>query len=261
MPSLASSAISAAISEYRALTCHTRWTRRRGLDSCGTRVHTIPEPLATSIAAARAITSAGSSDTSTGSPVSSRPPVPAGSLPFFLAIAGPTFPVGADTVRLPAGRRRGKAESDRRARSDNTQPARPSRRQTNHRARGPKKETATRAAHAQPCRTSHAGRPQDQRTGRRWTSARPARHAGPARRGHGDAGSTLANPAAAAPHPPAARTAAATPEACFVATSRHQDPETNHKRQVLLCGAGAAELELVAPAAAFAGICSPDWCR
>src|SRR5207247_5423377 len=108
MPSLASSAISAAISEYRALTCHTRWTRRRGLDSCGTRVHTIPEPLATSIAAARAITSAGSSDTPAGSPVSPGPPIPAGSLPFFLAIAGPTFPVGADTVRLPAGRRRGK---------------------------------------------------------------------------------------------------------------------------------------------------------
>jgi hypothetical protein len=205
MPILASSAISAAISAYRALTCHVRWTRRRGLDSCGTRVHTIPELLATSIAAARAITSAGSSDTSTGLPVRSRPPILPGSLPFFLAIAGPTFPVGADTVRLPAGRRRGKTESDRRARSDNTQPARPSRRQTNHRARGPKKETATRAAHANPAAqprrapTRPANRPPlDIRPAgqARWTSAPRSRRRGQHTRQPGGRGA----PPAGRPH-------------------------------------------------------------
>ncbi|HUY45918.1 MAG TPA: hypothetical protein VMV92_09360 [Streptosporangiaceae bacterium] len=40
-------------------TCHTRWVRRPALVSLGSRVHTIPEPLATSIAAARATTCTG----------------------------------------------------------------------------------------------------------------------------------------------------------------------------------------------------------
>jgi hypothetical protein len=70
MPADTSSSISATTSAYRALTCQTRWMRRCGLASCGTRVQTMPEPLATSIAAARLIISAGSSVTSAGSPAS-----------------------------------------------------------------------------------------------------------------------------------------------------------------------------------------------
>jgi len=34
-------------------TCHTLVTRRPGLAGCGTRMHTIPDALATSIAATR----------------------------------------------------------------------------------------------------------------------------------------------------------------------------------------------------------------
>jgi hypothetical protein len=48
-------------------TCHTLVARRPGLAGCGTRVHTIPDALATSIAATRARISSGSS-TSTVSP-------------------------------------------------------------------------------------------------------------------------------------------------------------------------------------------------
>jgi len=47
-----------------AVTSHTFWVRRPARDSCGSRMHTIPEPLATSIAAARLITCTGSSVTS-----------------------------------------------------------------------------------------------------------------------------------------------------------------------------------------------------
>jgi hypothetical protein len=42
-------------------TCHTLVARWPGLAGCGTRVHTIPDALATSIAATRATTSSGSS--------------------------------------------------------------------------------------------------------------------------------------------------------------------------------------------------------
>jgi hypothetical protein len=48
-------------------TCHTLVARWPGLARCGTRVHTIPDALATSIAATRATSSSGSS-TSTVSP-------------------------------------------------------------------------------------------------------------------------------------------------------------------------------------------------
>jgi hypothetical protein len=48
-------------------TCHTLVARWPGLAGCGTRVHTIPDALATSIAATRARISSGSS-TSTMSP-------------------------------------------------------------------------------------------------------------------------------------------------------------------------------------------------
>jgi hypothetical protein len=48
-------------------TGHTLVARRSGWAGCGTRVHTIPDALATSIAATRAMVSSGSS-TSTLSP-------------------------------------------------------------------------------------------------------------------------------------------------------------------------------------------------
>jgi hypothetical protein len=63
-------------------TCHTLVARRPGLAWCGTRVHTIPDALATSIAATRATISSDSS-TSTLSPswATSLPPChPRGSI-------------------------------------------------------------------------------------------------------------------------------------------------------------------------------------
>src|SRR5207253_1176569 len=143
MPSLASSAISTAISEYSALTCHIRWTRRHGPDPSGTRVQTIPDPLATSIAAARAITYKRPPDTSTPTPARRAPARQANRPPLDIRPAGQA----------------------------------------------------------------------------RWTSAPRPRRRGQHTRQPGGRGA----------HPPAARTAAATPEACFVATSRHQDPETNQE--------------------------------
>jgi len=85
----------------------------------------------------------------------------------------------------------------------------------------------------QPCRTARPGALQTSDPAGRWTPAPPARHPGGARRGHGDAGSTLAKPpgrGVPARQPPARAT---TPEACFVATSRHQDPRTFQRLQAL----------------------------
>ena len=56
-------------------TSHTLVTRRPGRESCGTRVHTIPVALATSIAATRSrICSCSSSGTSTGSIIAGTSP-------------------------------------------------------------------------------------------------------------------------------------------------------------------------------------------
>ena len=84
-------------------------------------MHTIPEALATSIAAARLITC-------TGSSVTSAPASPGtGDAGFFLVLAMNNHALpwkrNGEAAR---GTRAGKSESDRRARSSSTQPARPS---------------------------------------------------------------------------------------------------------------------------------------
>src|SRR5215218_3106706 len=86
-------------------TCHTLVARLPGLAGCGTLVHTIPDALATSIAATRATISSGSS-TSTVSPswATSLPP----------AILGGR--VGA--AREPGGNR----NADRRAQGNSARP-------------------------------------------------------------------------------------------------------------------------------------------
>src|SRR5512132_1182235 len=80
-------------------TCHTLVMRRPGLAGCGTRVHTIPDALATSIAATRATSSSGSS-TSTMS-LSTVSPSWATSLPPAIGGVGsglPGSPVGTGTL-------------------------------------------------------------------------------------------------------------------------------------------------------------------
>src|SRR5512132_1374466 len=99
IPWQASCSASSMIVLVVAGTCHTLVMRRPGLAGCGTRVHTIPDALATSIAATRATSSSGSS-TSTMS-LSTVSPSWATSLPPAILGIGsglPGSPVGTGTL-------------------------------------------------------------------------------------------------------------------------------------------------------------------
>ncbi len=85
MPSARRWSISAVTSPKVAPTCHTFCRRRSGRDP-GTRVHAIPDPFATSIAAAYSTTCVSSSATSAPSPPCPGTPAPS-ALSFLAAIA------------------------------------------------------------------------------------------------------------------------------------------------------------------------------
>jgi hypothetical protein len=113
-----------------AVTFHTFCTRRTLRDSCGTRVHTIPESLATSIAAARATSSAGSPARSSPCSVINRPHLPARRV----------------KVRLPGGREEGTETLIGVLAATVRNPLTGPRRQTNDGLIRPKESTASRAA-------------------------------------------------------------------------------------------------------------------
>jgi len=91
-------------------------------------VHTIPDPVATSIAAAYLTTSTRSSATSApsspGADDAAGDPGAASLVMFFIPCGhrGLAFLINPQGRGCPGGRRR-KTESDRRARGDSTQPA------------------------------------------------------------------------------------------------------------------------------------------
>ena len=98
--------------------------RRRPARDPGTRVHTIPNPFATSIPAANSTTWVTSSDTSAASPPCACTPSPALSafafaFAFFLAATAASLSSGNQQDEA-ARAKRGETESDRRARSDST---------------------------------------------------------------------------------------------------------------------------------------------
>jgi hypothetical protein len=176
-----------------------------GLSGCGTLVHPIPVSLATSIAAARLITSAGA---------------PAGSLLFFLAIAGPAFPARCEMARLPGGRHRGKPNLTGVHAATIPSPHDRPRRQASYRVRRPKERTATQAAHLATLPRRQPARSPDQQTRLDTTAASATLKArrGPATR--------AARSPRRRPRRPAT-SGGGTPVSRFVATSRHRDPRTN----------------------------------